>query len=170
MGSVGIVSLYVVALVAIKPMGPATSIIRISLLLISIIIIKSIKMTEIETDGTIMCCHLGLYSVKYCLILVLLMILVVGNRGINMSTNSITYLIIIHSTEVSKPIFLLPATLSLINRMHCCFISPCLLHYHDHPIGYPLSAHTYCSVEFHLIPLFIQSSQHEVSVCSFLVV
>ena len=52
MVSVGIVSLYVVAWVDIKLMGPATSIIRISLLLISIII-NSIKMAEIETDGTI---------------------------------------------------------------------------------------------------------------------
>ena len=59
-------------------MGPATSIIRISLLLTSIII-KSIKMTEIETDGTIMHCHSRLYCESYCLILVLLVILVVGN-------------------------------------------------------------------------------------------
>ena len=132
-------------------MGPATSIIRISLLLISIII-KSIKMMEIETDGTIMCCHLRLYCVSYYLILVLLMILVVGNRWRNMNTNSITYLSIIHSTEVSKPIFLLTATLSLINRMHHCFISSPLLHYHDHPIGNPHSVHTYNRIPFNHIP------------------
>ena len=52
-------------------MGAATSIIRISLLLISIII-KSIKMMEIETDGTIMSCQSRLECESYCLILLLL--------------------------------------------------------------------------------------------------
>ena len=124
---------------------------------------------EIETDGTITHRHLRLYCASYCLILVLLTILVMSNRGRNISASIITYLIIIHSTEVSRPIFL-TATLSLINRMHFCFISLPLLHYHDHPSGNPHSADTYHSVEFLLVMFLIQSSQHVDSVWSFLVV
>ena len=40
-----------------------------------------------------------------------------------------------------------------VMKMHCCFVSLPLPHYHDSSNGNPHSAHTDCSVEF-LIPVF----------------
>ena len=114
---------------------------------------------KIETDHTVMFCHLRFYCISYCLILVL-----VCHIWGTMSTCSITYLSITHSTEVSKPIFPLTATITLVNRT--CFISLPLLHYHDHPTGSPHSAHTYCSVEF----LFNHISHLVVPACRFCLV
>ena len=87
-----------------------------------------------------------------------------------MGKDNMTYLRITSNTEVSKPIFLLVYTLSLIKRMHCCFILIPLLCYHDHPNGNPHSAHTSQSDEFLLTTYLIQSSQHVDSVWSFPVV